>query len=134
MLLITVIFDPRIVSQDLVDSLKQKLPYMVTQILSSDEVRIDPTSIESVMMMPKDIKVTQRKTHPTDVNMPSFMIYIEAGRQKGRSGEKIVELLGKYIAEVHLVSPLLLYNNPCCTFITFHEQSSFGFISHHPYL
>ncbi len=126
--IVTVVFNPQKVPQDLVDKLKQRLPFKVAQILSSEEVRIDPSSAEDIEVGADDIKVTQQATNPTDVNMSALMIRIEAGRPKGRSGDMIVKLLGEYIAETHLISPLLLYHDQCCIFLTFHEYNGFQFI------
>jgi len=62
------------------------------------------------------------------VNVPPLEIYIQAGRPKGRSGDKIVELLGQAIAEAGLIPEEHLGEGQSGIFIVFHEHNGFGFI------
>lgn len=126
---VTVFFDPRKIPQPLVNTLKLMLQTEVASVLSSNTVRIDPYStVENIATPPEEIMVVQHTTHPTDVNVPALEIYIEAGRPKGRSGEKIVELLGQAIAELDLIPPDYLGDGQAGIFIVFHEHNGFGFI------
>lgn len=90
----TVVFDPKKVPQDVVDKLKIRLQPSVAEVLSAEATRIDSASTEDITTKTEEIMVTQHATHPTDVNVPPLEIYIQAGRPKGCSGDKIVELLG----------------------------------------
>ena len=126
---VTIIFDPQKVSQHLVDTLKPLLQYAVARVLNSDAVRLDPYStIIDINTKPAEIMVIQHATHLTDVNVPPLEIYIEAGRPKGRSGDKIVELLGQAIAELGLIPHEYLGDGQAGIFVNFHENNGFGFI------
>lgn len=125
---VTVVFDPKKVIQPLVNTLKLMLQTEVAFALSSDSVRIDPASTEDINTPPEEIMVVQHATHPTDVNVPPLEIYIEAGRPKGRSGDKIVKMLAQAISELDLIAPEYLGDGQAGIFIVFHEHNGFGFI------
>lgn len=103
----------------------------VARILSSEEVRLDASSTVSIETSAAEIMVVQQATHPTDVNVPPLEIYIQAGRPKGRSGDKIVELLGQVIAETDLIPDEHLGEGQSGIFVVFHEHNGFGFIPRH---
>jgi len=125
---VTVVFDPAKITQPLVNTLKVLLQTEVASVMSYHGVRLDPASTEEIFVSPKEIMVMQHATHPTDVNVPPIEIYIQAGRPKGRSGDKIVELLGQMIAERDLIPSEYLGEGQAGIFITFHEHNGFGFI------
>jgi len=128
---VTVVFDSNKVTQEVVDRLKPWLQPEVANILSSEEVRLDASSTVSIETSTAEIMVVQQATHPTDVNVPPLEIYIQAGRPKGRSGDKIVELLGQAIAEADLIPEEHLGEGQSGIFIVFHEHNGFGFIPRH---
>lgn len=128
---VTVVFDPQKVTQPLINTLKLMLQTEVAFALSSDSVRIDSASTEDINTPPEEIMVVQHVTHPTDVNVPPLEIYIEAGRPKGRSGDKIVKLLAQAISELDLIPPEYLGDGQSGIFIVFHEHNGFGFIPGH---
>lgn len=114
----TVVFDPNKISQAVIDKLKLMLQTEVAFVLSSDDVRLDPASTEDISTPPEQIMVLQHATHPTDVNVPPFELYIEAGRPKGRSEEKIIKLLGLAIAALNLFPPEYLGDGQAGIFLT----------------
>ncbi len=126
---VTVVFDPMKVSQEVVDNLKTHLQPFVAEVLSAEATRIDTsdTAID-LTTKPEEIMVTQHATHPTDVNVPPLEIYIQAGRPKGRSGDKIVELLGKILAQSMLIPSQFCGEGLAGIFVTFHEHNGFMFI------
>lgn len=128
---VTVVFNPTLVSQNVVDELKPYLQLFVAEVLSSETVRLDPTSTEDIITKPEEIMVTQHATHPTDVNVPPLEIYIQAGRPKGRSGDKIVTLLGNVIAKSRVIPWRFCGEGQAGIFIVFHEHNGFGFIPDH---
>lgn len=128
---VTVIFDPHEISQEVVTRLKRWLRPTVARIMSETDVLIKPQSDEDIRTIPDEIMVMQMATHPTDVNVPTFEIYIQAGRPKGRSGEKIAQLLGKAVADSNLVPVEILSDGQCGIFVTFHEHNGFWFIPSH---
>lgn len=126
---VTVVFDFRVIPQETVDKFKPWLQNEVARILSSkvtlasdDHLRTDITT------SPKEIFVTQYEVHPTDVNFAPFEIYIQAGRPKGRSGDKIAKLLAKAVSETGWIHNDFLGDGKSCIFIVFHENNGFGFI------
>ena len=125
---VTVVFDPQKLTQSLVDSLKLMLQTEVAFALSSNSARIDPTMTDDINTPPEEIMVVQHATHPTDVNVPPLEIYIEAGRPKGRSGARIVKMLGQAISELDLIPSKHLGEGRAGIFIVFHERNDFGFI------
>jgi len=124
----TVVFESKKVPQEVVDKLKICLQPLVAEVLSAEATRIDSTSTVDITTKPGEIMVVQQATHPTDVNVPPLEIYIQAGRPKGRSGDKIVELLGQAIAELDLIPSEYLGEGQSGIFIVFHEHNGFGFI------
>ncbi len=126
---VTVVFNPEQISQDVVDKLKPILQHEVARILSSDAVSLHP---DDISISPEEIMVTQHNAHPTDVNVPPLEIYIQAGRPKGRSESRIVELLGETIAETGLIPDEHLGEGKSGIFIVFHEHNGFGFIPKRP--
>ena len=125
---VTVVFDPKKVIPPLVNTLKLMLPTEVAFALSSASGRIDPAATEDINTPPEEIMVVQHATHPTDVKVPPLEIYIEAGRPKGRSGDKIVKMLAQAISELDLIAPEYLGDGQAGIFIVFHEHNGFGFI------
>lgn len=125
---VNVFFDPDKVKQATVDELKARLQPHVADVLSSDETRIDKTSTETITTTPEEIFVYQHEIHPTDVNAAPLEIHIEAGKPKGRSGEKIVELLGMRIGQEGHLPAEHLGDGQACIFLNFHEHNGFGFI------
>lgn len=125
---VSVVFDPKKMSQEVVDQLKAHLQPSVAEVLSAEATRIDTASTVDITTKPEEIMVTQHASHPTDVNVPPLEIYIQAGRPKGRSGDKIVELLGQAIAELDLIPSEYLGEGQAGIFVTFHEHNGFGFI------
>lgn len=128
---VTVVFDPTKVSQETVDKFKPWLQGEVATALSSKATLNHKDWQADITTKPKEIFVTQHKVHPTDVNAAPFEIYIQAGRPKRRSGDKIVELLGKAIAEAGWLPNEYLGEGQACIFIVFHEHNGFGFIPNH---
>jgi hypothetical protein len=125
-----VIFNPKKVSQDLVDFLKPLLQLEVSSALSSDEVREDPASSEDIETPAEQIMVLQHTTHPSDVNVPPLEIYIVAGRPKGRSEQKIVERIADALAGVECIPSEYLGEGQSGIFLTFHPNNGFCFFPH----
>ena len=132
---VTVVFDPKKVSQETVDQLKPWLQPEVARVLSMVEVMYDDYPDFDSRRTPKDIRtspdeimIVQQITHPTDVNVPPLEIYIQAGRPKGRSGDKIVKLLGQLVSESGIVPDEYLGDGQAGIFIVFHEHNGFGFV------
>jgi hypothetical protein len=132
---VTVVFDPKKVSQETVDQLKPWLQPEVARVLSMVEVMYDDSPDFDPKRTPKDLRtspdeimVTQQATHPTDVNVPPLEIYIQAGRPKGRSGDKIVEVLGKLVSDSGILPDGYLGDGQSGIFVVFHEYNGFGFI------
>lgn len=133
---VTVVFDPTKISQETVDQLKPWLQDEVAYVLSNPYVLDIPLTPEASMelaqgairTLPQEIMVTQHATHPTDVNVPPLKIYIQAGRPKHRSGDKIVALLGRLVAESALIPEEHLGEGLSGIFINFHPDNGFGFI------
>lgn len=125
---VNVFFDPNKVPQKIVDKLKANLQPHTAAVLSSDEVRNHRPSAEEITTRPEEIFVYQHEIHPTDVNAAPLEIHIEAGKPKGRSGDKIVELLGQRVSEDDLIPAEYLSEGESCIFVNFHEHNGFGFI------
>ncbi len=133
---VTVIFDPTKISQETVDQLKSWLQDKVAYVLSNPYVLDIPLTpevsseltLEAFETLPEEIMVMQHAAHPTDVNVPALEIYIQAGRPKSRSGDKIVALLGRLVTETGLIPKEHLGEGLSGIFITFHENNGFGFI------
>ncbi len=133
---VTVVFDPTKISQETVNQLKSQLQLMAAKVLSNPDtldIPITPeVSLELEMGVlktsPEEIMVMQHAAHPTDINVPALEVYIQAGRPKNRSGDKIVELLGVLVAESGLIPEEHLGDGLSGIFITFHENNGFGFI------
>lgn len=132
---VTIVFDPKKVLQDTVDNLKPWLQKEVARVLSivgtiaGDYPDIDAQEIQKdIQTSPDEIMVLQHATHSTDVNVPPLEIYIQAGRPKGRDGNKVVELLGQLLSESELIPDEYLGDGKAGIFITFHEHNGFGFI------
>lgn len=135
---VTVVFDPQKVSQETVDRLKPWLQPQVAEVLSSlDSVygdytlpgKVNKVGVkEDIATSPDEIMVIQHETNPTDVNVPPLEIYIQAGRPKGRDGDRVVKLLGKAVSESEIIPNGLLGNGEAGIFITFHEHYGFRFI------
>ena len=89
------------------------------------------SSTEDITTSKDEIFVTQQKVHPTDVGAAPFEIYIQAGRPKGRDGDKIVHILGGRIAETGWLPEEFLGEGQSCIFVAFHENNGFGFIPRH---
>lgn len=138
---VTVVFDPTKVSQEIVDKLKPWLQPQVAEVLSSlDSVygdytlpgKVNKVGVEEdIATSPDEIMVIQHETNPTDVNVPPLEIYIQAGRPKGRDGDRVVKLLSKAISESQIVLNEHLGNGQAGIFVTFHEYNGFGFIPKH---
>ena len=135
---VTVIFKPTQVSQPTLNKLKPWLQEKVAEVLSSlDSVygdytlpgKVNKVGIEEdIAISPDEIMVTQHETHPTDVNVPPLEIYIQAGRPKGRDGDRVVKLLGKAVSESEIIPDGFLGDSEAGIFVTFHEHNGFGFI------
>ena len=125
---VNVFFDPDKVPQAVVDQLKAKLQPHTAAVLSSDEVRKHRPSAYDITVRPEEIFVYQHMIHPTDVNAAPLEIHIEAGKPKGRSGKKIVRLLGQRVSEDELIPPQYLGDGESCIFVNFHKHNGFGFI------
>ena len=125
---VTVVFDPKKITQEIVDKFKPWLQSEVSRVLSSYEIRLDPSSTENIATIKSEIFVTQQAIHPSDVNASPFEIYIQAGRPKGRDGNKIVQILGDRIAETGWLPEKYLGEGQSCIFVVFHENNGFGFI------
>ena len=135
---VTVVFDPKQISQDVVDELKPWLQPKVAEVFSSlDSVygdytlpgKVNKVGVEEdIKTSPDEIMVMQQETHPTDVNVAPLEIYIQAGRPKGRDGDRVVKLLGKAVSDSHIIPNGKLGNGESGIFVTFHEHNGFGFI------
>ncbi len=133
---VNVVFDCTKISQEIVDQLKLWLQQAVADVLSNPDtldIPITPeVSVElalgAIETLPEEIMVTQYVAHPTDVNVPPLEIYIQAGRPKRRSGDKIVRLLGGLVAASGLIPEEHLGEGLSGIFITFHPDNGFGFI------
>ena len=133
---VTVVFDPIKIPQPAIDLLKSWLHREVAETLSNHEtldVTITPEvstelALGAIETLPEEIMVTQHAVHPTDVNVPPLEIYIQAGRSKSRSGDKVVQLLGAELAKSMLIPAEYLGYGLSGIFITFHESNGFGFI------
>lgn len=133
-----VMFDPELVDQEIIDDLKPWLQPEIAEILSSiDAVYPDYTRpgkigrngiLEDIATPAEEILVTQRATHPTDVNVSPIQINIQAGMSKGRDGDRVVKLLGKAIRDEGIIPSGLLGDDKSCIFVMFHEYNGFGFI------
>lgn len=136
---VTVFFDPNKISQEIVDQLKKQLQPMVAEVLSDFKALYDPVSPtvivvfggESIKTLPEEIMVTQYAAHQTDVNVAPLEIYIQAGRPKNRSGDKIIALLGKLVAQSGLIPKEHAGEGLSCIFVAFHPDNGFGFIPRH---
>ena len=129
---VTVIFDPKCVSQEVVTRLKRWLWVDVAKVMSSRNSRLNPNSTEDITTTPQEIVVKQLVAHPTDMNMPAIEIYIEAGRPKGRSGDKIAEMLAQGIISANVMPEEVLMDEQSGIFVTFHERNGFRFIKRNP--
>ena len=138
---VTVVFDPKKVSQETVDKLKPWLQPNVAEVLSSLDVVYGDYSLpgkfnkmgveEDIRTTPEEIMVMQQATHPTDVNVAPLEIFIQAGRYKGRSGDKVVAALGKRVSESEIIPNGCLGEGEAGIFVNFHEHNGFGFIPKH---
>lgn len=131
MLYVTVTFDPQKVERTIIDDVKQFLKLFVAEVLSAEMVRLDPTSTEDINTKPEDVVVEERTTQAAGVNVRPLEIHIEASDPKGRSGQKIVELLGKVIAKSRVIPARFCGEGQAGISVTFHEQNAFGFIPKH---
>lgn len=128
---VTVLFDPRQVSQEIIDTLKPWLQKEVAGVLSAIETLADGYlgyDVRDIRTRSEEIMVVQHATHPTDVNVPPLEIYIQAGRPKGRNSDQVVKLLGEAVSESKIVPNGLLGDGEAGIFVTFHEHNGFGFI------
>ena len=137
---VTVMFNPDKVDQELIDKLKPWLQPKVAEVFSSIDAvypdysmpgKVGRRGIEDdIATTPEEILVTQHTTHPTDVNVSPIQINIQAGRYKGRDGDRVVKLLGEAIRNEEVVPNDLdlLGDDESCIFVTFHEHNGFGFI------
>lgn len=132
---VTVVFDPKKVSQETVDKLKPWLQPEVARVLSivetiaDDYPDFDPRKTpKNIRTKPEEIMVIQHATHPTDVNVPPLEIFIQAGRPKGRDGNKVVVLLGQLVRESGIIPDEHLGDGAAGIFVNFHEHNGFGFI------
>lgn len=126
---VTVLFDPKLFPQEQVDRLKPLLPTMVAKALSSKSTLPSRYQRVDIETKPGEIFVGQYPAHPTDVNAAPFEIYIQAGRPKRRSGDKIVALLALAISEeCWWIPEEYLGDGKSCIFVVFHEHNGFGFI------
>ena len=138
MLHATVMFDPKRVEQEIIDKLKPWLQPKIAEVLSSLDAVYPDYSLpgkfghrdveKDIATPPEEILVTQHATHPTDVNVSPIQINIQAGRYKGRDGDRVVKLLGEAIRDEKIVPNGLLGDDESCIFITFHEHNGFGFM------
>ena len=132
---VTVVFDPKKVSQETIDQLKPWLQpevarvFSMVEILADDCPDFDPRKTpEHIRVTPQEIMVMQHATHPTDVNVPPLEIYIQAGRPKGRDGDKVATLLGELVSESGIIPEEHLGYGGAGIFVNFHEHNGFGFI------
>jgi len=126
-------FDPTKIPQETVDKAKPWLQIAGAEALSSKETLPpghlpDGSKGEDITTKPEEIFVGQYMVHPTDVNPAPFEVYIQAGRSKGRNGDKVQEILGKALSETSLIPNEYLGEGQSCIFVTFHEENGFGFI------
>lgn len=133
---VTVVFDPTKIPQETVDQLKVRLQPMVAEVLSNPDMLDVPLTPELSLELsmgfirtsPEEVMVTQYAAHPTDMNVPAIEIYIQAGRPKYRSGDKIADLLGELLADTGLIPGEHLGKGLSGIFVTFHEHNGFRFI------
>ena len=126
---VTIVFDPKKIPQKIVDKFKPWLQKEVAFAFGMDEMRVDPSSTEVDIATSKDeIFVTQQKVHPTDVNASPFEVYIQAGKPKGRDGDKLVQFLGVGIADTGWIPKQYLGDGQSCIFLVFHEHNGFAFL------
>lgn len=125
---VTVVFDSKKVPQETVDKFKPWLQKEVARALSSLSTLPSGHQNEDIKTSPEEIFVGQYEAHPTDVNTAPFEIYIQAGRPKMRSGDKVQEILGKAVSETGWIPDEYLGDGQSCIFVVFHEHNGFGFI------
>lgn len=125
---VNVIFDPACFSGAEIAKLKKKLQIFVAVAFSDESVCVELDRAVSIATKVSEIMVLGHPVHPTDVNVPPIEIYIQAGRPKGRSGDKIVALLGKMISMARLIPNTYLGEGQAGIFVVFHEYNGFGFI------
>ena len=125
---VKVFFDPTKIRQSIIDKIKPWLQPNTADVLSDDRTRIDSGSSEDITTKPEEIFVYQHEIHPTDVNAAPLEIHIEAGRPKGRDGDKVQYLLGRRIASADLIPEEHRGEGESCIFVNFHKYNGFGFI------
>jgi hypothetical protein len=126
---VTVYFDTAKVPQHAVNKLKLLLQPLVAEALSDVDTRADPTSVEDIETDPNWVIVLQHAYYPTDVNAPPLEIYIVCGQPKGRSGDKVVELIITGIKESGIIDTKILGENESGVFLIFNEHNGFRFIN-----
>jgi len=127
MIFVTVVFDPKRIAQILIDDFKPWLQTEVASVLSAFNSRLDPSSTEDITTGKSEVSVTQQEVHPTDVNAPPFMIYIQAGRPRGRNGNKIAQMLCNGITDTEWLPEACLGEGQSCVLVAFHENDGFEF-------
>lgn len=129
---VTVLFNPKLVEQRIVDQLKKMLQQVTADALINSLV-LNPDActgfnIKNIKVTPDQIYVGQRATHETDINPAPIEILIEAGRPNGRNPYAVLVLIEKKIEEGNWIPSHLRGEGQSCVWVKFCESNSFRFI------
>ncbi len=109
-------FDPTKVEQELIDKLKLELQQIVARAL---------IHLSGEEQDPKEICVRQQSAHPTDVNMATIEIEIQAGNAKGRDADMVAQSIVTYVMRLRLLRNHLGLGD-CCVWLRFSSNNGFA--------